>query len=80
MTESVTELTYSTMLRLKAVPPYDFALKVHKPARWLLLTPHEIFHNGTLWTAKRIASGKMFGLKRALSVYIKSPKIRANPK
>jgi DNA-3-methyladenine glycosylase II len=62
MTKSVTKLTYSTMLRLKAVPLYDFALTVHKPAGWPLLTPYEIFHNGTLWTAMR-TSGELFGLK-----------------
>jgi 3-methyladenine DNA glycosylase/8-oxoguanine DNA glycosylase len=57
------DLTYSTILRLKAVPPYDFALTVHKPAGWSLLTPFEIFEKGVLWTAMRTPSGEVFGLK-----------------
>jgi len=56
-------LTYSTVLRLKAVPPYDFALTVHKPAGWSLLTPFEIFEKGTLWTTMRTRSGEIIGLK-----------------
>lgn len=57
------ELTCSAILRLKAVPPYDFALTVHKPAGWSLLTPFEIFEKGVLWTAGRTPSGEVFGLK-----------------
>jgi DNA-3-methyladenine glycosylase II len=57
------DLTCSTDLRLEAVPPYDFALTVRKPAGWSLLTPFEIFEEGTLWTAMRTPSGKLFGLK-----------------
>jgi 3-methyladenine DNA glycosylase/8-oxoguanine DNA glycosylase len=57
------DLTCSATLRLKAVPPYDFALTVHKPAGWSLLTPFEIFEKGVLWTAMRTPSGDVFGLK-----------------
>lgn len=57
------DLTCSATLRLKAVPPYDFALTVRKPAGWSLLTPFEIFEKGVLWTAMRTASGEVFGLK-----------------
>jgi len=59
----VSDLTCSTILRLKAIPPYDLALTVHKPAGWSLLTPFEIFEKGILWTAMRTPSGKVFGLK-----------------
>jgi len=60
---AVSDLTCSAILRLKAIPPYDFALTVHKPAGWSLLTPFEIFDKGVLWTAMRMPSGKLFGLK-----------------
>ena len=60
---SINDLTCSTILRLKPVPPYDFALTVHKPAGWSLSTPFEIFEKGVLWTAMRTLSGKVFGLK-----------------
>jgi len=66
MTKPVTQLPHSTILRLKAVPPYDFALTVRKPAGWPLVTPYGIFEKGTLWIALRTSSGKMFGLKRGL--------------
>jgi len=59
----VGDLSFSTAFNLKAVPPYDFSLTVHKPAGWSLLTPFEIFESGTLWTAMRTPSGKTFGLK-----------------
>ena len=36
---------------------------MHKPAGWSLLTPFEIFEDDTLWTAMRMHSGEMFGLK-----------------
>jgi DNA-3-methyladenine glycosylase II len=56
-------LTFSTVMRFKTVPPYDFEVTVQKPAGWHLATPYEIFEKGTLWTALRIHSGKVFGLK-----------------
>jgi len=56
-------MTFSTTFKLKAIPPYDFSLTVHKPAGWSLLTPFETFEDGVLWTAMRWHSGKMFGLK-----------------
>ncbi len=57
------DLTFSVVLKLAAIPPYDFALTVHKPAGWSLLTPFEIFERGLLWTAMRMPSGEVFGLK-----------------
>jgi 3-methyladenine DNA glycosylase/8-oxoguanine DNA glycosylase len=68
------DLSCSTALRLKALPPYDFALTIHKPAGWSLLTPFEIFEEGTLWTAMR-ASGRLFGLKLWSVGTIKKPDI-----
>jgi 3-methyladenine DNA glycosylase/8-oxoguanine DNA glycosylase len=59
----VHDLQFSTSFRLSAVPPYDFALTVRKPAGWSFLTPHEVFEDNVLWTALRMSSGEMFGLK-----------------
>jgi 3-methyladenine DNA glycosylase/8-oxoguanine DNA glycosylase len=71
----VNHLTCSTILRLKPVPPYDFALTVHKPAGWSLLTPFEIFEKGVLWTAMRTLSGSMFGLKLKSLGTVEKPSI-----
>lgn len=60
---SIRDLSYSAAFRLRAIPPYDFLLTVHKPAGWSLLTPFEIFKDDTLWTVMRTPSGEMFGLK-----------------
>ena len=71
----VKDLPCSTAFRLKAVQPYDFSLTVHKPAGWSLLTPFEIFENGTLWTAMRTHSGEMFGLKLRSVGTVEKPEI-----
>ncbi len=71
----VRDLSFSTTFRLKAVPPYDFSLTVHKPAGWSLLTPFEIFESGTLWTAMRTPSGKIFGLKLRSLGTVKKPEM-----
>ncbi len=71
----IRDLSFSTAFRLKAVPPYDFSLTVHKPAGWSLLTPFEIFESGTLWTAMRTPSGKIFGLKLRSVGTVKKPVI-----
>jgi 3-methyladenine DNA glycosylase/8-oxoguanine DNA glycosylase len=68
----------STILRFKAVPPYDFALTVHKPAGWSLLTPFEIFEKGTLWSAIRTNSGKLFGLKLRSVGTVRRPEVCCN--
>jgi DNA-3-methyladenine glycosylase II len=68
-------LPYSTALKLKAVPPYDFVLTVHKPAGWSLLTPFEVFSKGTLWTATRTPVGDMFGLKLRSLGTVEEPEI-----
>jgi 3-methyladenine DNA glycosylase/8-oxoguanine DNA glycosylase len=60
---AVSNLGCSAVLRLRAITPYDFALTVHKPAGWSLLTPFEVCENGVLWTAMRMPSGRVFGLK-----------------
>jgi len=68
-------LGFSTILRLKALPPYNFVLTVHKPAGWSLLTPFEIFEKETLWTVLRTHSSETFGLKLKSTGTIKSPEI-----
>jgi len=72
---AISDLTRSTNLRLKATPPYDFALTVHKPAGWSLLTPFEIFEKGTLWTAMRTHSGEMLGLRLRSVGTVEKPEI-----
>ena len=74
-TMSMEDLTCSTILRLKPVPPYDFALTVNKPAGWSLLSPFEIFEKGVLWTAMRMPSGKAFGLKLRSLGTVEKPEI-----
>jgi len=69
------DLSFSTAFRLRAVPPYDFRLTVHKPAGWSLLTPFEIFESGILWTAMRWHSGEMFGLKLSSMETVEEPEI-----
>ncbi len=71
----VKDLRRSTRFRLKAVPPYDFSLTVHKPAGWSLLTPFEVFKDDTLWTAMRTHSGKMFGLKLKFVGTVEKPEM-----
>lgn len=72
---SISSLPCSTAFRLRAIPPYDFSLTVHKPAGWSLLTPFEIFEDGTLWTGMRWNSGKMFGLKLRSVGTVERPEI-----
>ena len=69
------DLTSSATLRLRAIPPYDFALTVHKPAGWSLLTPFEIFENGALWSAIRMYSGELHGLKLTSFGTVEKPKM-----
>jgi 3-methyladenine DNA glycosylase/8-oxoguanine DNA glycosylase len=72
---SLNNLTFSSILKLEALPPYDFGLSVHKPAGWPLSTPFEVFENGTLWTVMRAFSGELFGLKLKSIGTIETPKI-----
>ena len=69
------EMTCSTRLRFEALPPYDFALTVHKPAGWPLSTPSEMFEKGVLWTALRMPPGKLFGLKLWSEGPVKKPEM-----
>lgn len=69
------DLCFSTAFRLKATPPYDFGLTVHKPAGWSLLTPDEIFERGILWTTMRWHSGELFGLKLSSTGTVEKPEI-----
>jgi DNA-3-methyladenine glycosylase II len=73
---AVCDLSCSAVLRLRAVPPYDFAFTVHKPAGWSLLTPFEVFEKGVLWTAMRVSSGRVFGLKLWSVGTVEKPGIR----
>jgi 3-methyladenine DNA glycosylase/8-oxoguanine DNA glycosylase len=68
-------LTCSMNLTLEGLPPYDFGLTIHKPGGWPLLTPFEVFEQGTLWTVMRQASGEVFGLKLRSAGTVEKPKI-----
>lgn len=68
-------MAHSTILRFKATPPYDFALTVHKPAGWSLMTPFEIYEKGILWTVMTTPSGKMYGLKLWSLGTVENPEI-----
>jgi DNA-3-methyladenine glycosylase II len=65
----------STVLRLKALSPYNFELTVHKPAGWSLLTPFEVFEKGTLWTVMRTHSGEVYGLRLSSVGTVENPEI-----
>lgn len=71
----VHDLRFSTNLKLRTIPPYDFSLSVHKPAGWSLLTPFEVFEDDTLWTAARISNEEVFGLKLRSAGTVKKPQI-----
>lgn len=47
---------------LKIPDPFDFRLTVRKPAGWHWATPLEVFEDGVLYTALRLADGKLAGL------------------
>lgn len=68
-------LTCSMNLTLEGLPPYDFGLTIHKPGGWPLLTPFEVFEQGTLWTVMGQASGELFGLKLRSAGTVEKPKI-----
>jgi len=70
------ELKHSAVLDFSAVPPYDFVLTVHKPGGWSLLTPEEVFENEVLWTAMRVPTGELFGLKLTSIGTVEKPRVR----
>jgi DNA-3-methyladenine glycosylase II len=69
-------LSSSTAFTLKAVPPYNFSLTIHKPAGWSMLTPYEIFEDDVLWTAIRWLSHSLLGLKLSSLGTIEKPEIK----
>jgi DNA-3-methyladenine glycosylase II len=71
----VHDLQFSTGFQLSAVPPYDLAFTVRKPAGWSFLTPHEVLEDGVLWTAMRMPLGEMFGLKMKPIGTLEKPKV-----
>jgi DNA-3-methyladenine glycosylase II len=74
-TMSKGDLSCSTAFRLKATPPYDFSLTVHKPAGWSLFTPFEMFEDGTIWTGMRLNLDEIFGLKLRSVGTVEKPEI-----
>jgi DNA-3-methyladenine glycosylase II len=59
---------------IKPIPPYDFALTVHKPAGWPLFSRDEVWENGTLWTALPL-NGELAGVKLKSQGTMRAPKI-----
>ncbi len=56
--------------------PYSFELTVRKPAGWSLFTPTEVYDAGVLWTAERLESGKVMGLRLQSLGTVEKPRIR----
>jgi DNA-3-methyladenine glycosylase II len=71
----VHDLPFSTDFKLGAIPPYHFLLTVRKPAGWSFLTPNEVFENSVLWSAMRLSSGEMYGLKLKSVGTVEKPEI-----
>ena len=74
----IDDLRCSTDFRIRAIPPYNFGLTVHKPAGWSLLTPFEIFEEDVLWSPVRLPSGEMIGLKLRSVGTVKKPEVLCN--
>jgi 3-methyladenine DNA glycosylase/8-oxoguanine DNA glycosylase len=49
-------------VEFQAIPPYSFALSVHKPAGWWWSTPTEVFGDDMLWTTARLDT-RLYGLR-----------------
>lgn len=60
---------------LRAIPPYNFSLTVHKPAGWSWSTPKELFEVNTLWTTTRFKNN-LIGIKLISIGTLMKPKIR----
>jgi len=56
------ELGHRSRIVIKPLPPFNFELTVKKPAGWSLFNAHEVYEDGTLWTATRL-QGRLVGLK-----------------
>jgi DNA-3-methyladenine glycosylase II len=57
------ELGHITSFEMEALSPYDFELTVRKPLGYHWLTPYEVYHEKTIWTAMELGSGKTVGLR-----------------
>lgn len=69
------ELRHAASFEMSPLPPYNFELTVHKPLGYHWLTPNEVYHNGTIWTAIELPSGKPAGLKLKATGTSGHPKI-----
>lgn len=61
-------------VELKAIPPYDFELTIHKPAGWYWSTPEEIFEHNTCWSATRF-NEELLGVKLQSTGTVRNPQI-----
>jgi 3-methyladenine DNA glycosylase/8-oxoguanine DNA glycosylase len=57
------ELGRVTSFEMEALAPYEFELTVRKPLGYHWLTPYEVYHEKTIWTAMELGSGKPVGLR-----------------
>lgn len=67
---------YTSAFELEAIPPYSFELTVHKPAGWDWLTPFEIYSEGTVWSAMRLSSSEVVGLRLRSIGTVEKPRIK----
>ncbi len=68
------QLGHSFSFLIEPVPPFDFDLTVHKPARWSLFTPTERYERGAMWTATDLG-GRLAGVKLVSKGTTSRPKI-----
>ena len=61
-------------VELKAIPPYDFELTIHKPAGWYWSTPEEIFEYSTCWSATRF-NEELLGVRLQSTGTVRKPQI-----
>jgi 3-methyladenine DNA glycosylase/8-oxoguanine DNA glycosylase len=57
------ELGRVASFEMEALSPYDFELTVRKPLGYHWLTPYEVYHGKTIWTAMELRSGKPVGVR-----------------
>lgn len=75
MLKKAKEAELRFIAELDAVSPYNFELSVHEPSGWHWLTPLEQFSDGVIWTAMRLSSEKLVGLRMKFVGTVEHPRI-----
>jgi len=55
--------SHVTSFEMMPLAPYNFELTVHKPLGYHWITPSEVYHDCTVWTAIELSRGELVGLK-----------------